>query len=98
MNKMKISWQIIFAQLGFMLVLGCIQNGNTQPSTLKFGKKINSGNITSDNKKKDELLQWINVNTAPAAQTTAANTRPALDARVNQLASGPAASGTTGTR
>ena len=61
---MKTSLQIVFVQLCMAFVLSG-QHAYAQSSALKFGKKINAGNITSNSKMKDETLQWINVNTAP---------------------------------
>ncbi len=60
---MSVSVKIV-APLLVAFVLVFSQFSYTQPAVaLKFGKEVS--NITSGSKKKDEAMQWINVNTAP---------------------------------
>ena len=49
--------------LTVVLQLGFFGIAASQKPIVKFGKEINSGNITSGEKKKDAPIQWIEVNT-----------------------------------
>lgn len=61
---MKISNKVV-APLSVVFTLGIIVFTYGQNPAVKFGKEMNSNNITSKDKKKDMAIQWIHVNTAP---------------------------------
>lgn len=55
----------VVAPLSIALTLGIIFFSYGQGPVVKFGKEMNSNNISSNDKKKELPIQWMHVNTAP---------------------------------
>jgi len=61
----KISLKIGLVQLSILLAAGINNFAVAQGSALNFGKEVNLMDITSNTKKKETSIKWIDVNTTP---------------------------------